>query len=405
MIDYDPFSPEVMRDPWPVYAELRAAGAAHRLPRYAAWALPRFDDVWEVLADRDRFSIAEGPIFPRERLEQRNAGPPDTGIGRPLRSFSTIDPPEHTRLRRSMLPPFLPRAVARLEDRVRERTRARLDALSGRTTFDVVADLAAPVVAETTCDLLGLPAAEHEWILERVNTSTRRATGRAGMTDEGRAAQAELHTFLRSHAASSRGAGGLVDLLASHRVGGRSEVHGLDDHEIAVQLATLLVGGVETLPKIVAGGVRRLEHEPGFRAAIAADQAVAATAFEECMRLDAPLQWVGRTLRVDAEVAGVSMRAGERVLLLLASANRDEREFPDPERFVIDRPFRRTLVFGHGVHVCIGAHAARLEGRVLLAELLARVPRYVVDHDGAERPASEFQVGWTRLPVQVPAGA
>ncbi len=404
MIDYDPFSPEVMRDPWPVYAELRAAAAAHRLPRYDAWALPRFDDVWQVLADRERFSIVEGPIFPRERLEHPNDGPPDTAVGRPLRSFSTIDPPEHTRLRRAMLPPFLPRAVGGLEDRVRARARARLDALAGRTTFDVVADLCAPVVAETTCELLGLPTAEHAWILERVNTSTRRAPGRAGTTDEGRAAQAELHAHLRAHVAATRGTGGLVDLLAAHRVGDEPGAAPLDDHEIAVQLGTLLVGGVETLPKIVAGGMRRLEHEPELRAAIAADPAVAANAFEECMRLDAPLQWVGRTLRVDAEVAGVSMRAGARVLLLLASANRDEREFPDPERFTIGRPFRRTLVFGHGVHVCIGAHAARLEGRVLLAELLARVPRYAVDHDGAERPASEFQVGWTRLPLRVAPG-
>jgi cytochrome P450 len=404
VIDYDPFSPEVMRDPWPVYAELRAAGAAHRLARYDAWALPRFDDVWQVLADRERFTIAEGPIFPRERLEHPNDGAPDTTAGRPLRSFSTIDPPEHTRLRRAMLPPFLPRAVAGLEDRVRQRTRSRLDALAGRASFDVVADLFAPVVAETTCELLGLSTADHEWILERVNTSTRRAPGRAGVTDEGRAAQAELHAHLRAHVAASRGAGGLVDLLAAHHVAGDPVAAPLDDHEIAVQLGTLLVGGVETLPKIVAGGVRRLEREPALRDAIAADPAVAANAFEECMRLDAPLQWVGRTLLVDAEIAGVPMRAGERVLALLASANRDEREFPEPDRFMVDRPFRRTLVFGHGVHVCIGAHAARLEGRILLAELLARVPRYEVDHDGAERPASEFQVGWTRVPVRVAAG-
>jgi cytochrome P450 len=113
-----------------------------------------------------------------------------------------------------------------------------------------------------------------------------------------------------------------------------------------------------------------------------------------------PLQFVGRTLLVDTEVAGVAVRAGQRVILLLICANRDEREFDDPEHFDTTRTMERHLGFGHGVHVCIGAHVARLEGTVLVQELLARFPDYDVVEDGLAREVSEFHVGWARMPIR-----
>src|SRR4051794_34740198 len=116
---YDPFSPEVMADPYPIYRELRARHRAYRMGQYDAWALPRFDDVWSVLADRERFSIVEGPVSHRERVLPRNDGAPANASPRPVRSFSMLDPPHHTRLRQAMIDPFRPRAVARLEHDVR----------------------------------------------------------------------------------------------------------------------------------------------------------------------------------------------------------------------------------------------------------------------------------------------
>ena len=130
-----------------------------------------------------------------------------------------------------------------------------------------------------------------------------------------------------------------------------------------------------------------------------ADPALAVPAFEEMLRYELPLQFVGRTLLVDAEIAGVPMRAGQRVVLVLISANRDEREFDEPERFDVHRRMERHLGLGHGAHVCIGAHVARLEGVVMLRELLARHPRYDVDTSALEREASEFQVGWVSMPI------
>jgi cytochrome P450 len=396
MRGYDPFAPEVMREPLPFYRELRASAAAHPLPQYDAWALPRFDDVWQVLNDRERFSIADGPIFARDRLLTPNDGPPACPVERPVRSFSMLDPPDHTRLRRAVLAPFLPGAVAEWADATRAHVRQLLDDLVPRGHFDAVADLGSPVATVATCRLLGFPAADHEQVVRLVNTSTRRDPDTPGLSDEGRAAQAALHDYVCGFVADARGHHAVVDQAAAF-----ATVDGapLTDLEIAVQLTTLMIGGVETLPKIVAGGILRLARHPEPRAWLAADPARVANGFEEIMRLDAVLQWVGRTVLVDTEVAGVPMRAGQRVFLLLVSANHDEREFPDPERFDVRRGFARTLVFGHGTHFCIGAHAARLQGRILFEELLARIPQYTVDEAGVERPPSEFQVGYTALPV------
>ncbi|MCB0995765.1 MAG: cytochrome P450 [Acidimicrobiales bacterium] len=395
VVDYDPFSPEVMADPLPVYRALRDAGRAHPLPRYDAWALPRFDDVWQVGQDRERCSIAEGPIFSKDRLAEPFVGRDTEEMPHPLPSFSTLDPPVHTRLRRSLVDPFRPRSVAALEASVRAHARSLLDELVPRGRFDAVSELGSPVATAAVCRLLGIDGVDLTHVTRLVNTSTLRDPRAPGATETGRAAQAELAGIITDHVASVRSNDPLVDSIAAVDAGGQR----LSDNEIAVQLSTLLVGGAETLPKILAGGLLRFHRHPDQWALLRREPALAANAFEEIMRLESVLQWVGRTLTVDAEIAGTRMRAGQRLFLLLVSANHDEREFPDPERFDVARKFTRTLVFGHGVHFCIGAHAARLEGRILFEELLRVLSEFGVDETEAVRPPSEFQLGYTRLPV------
>jgi cytochrome P450 len=164
-------------------------------------------------------------------------------------------------------------------------------------------------------------------------------------------------------------------------------------------------GGTETVPKVVAGGLLELWRRPAQRAAVVGGPEGrgerCGRAFEEMLRFGAPLQWVGRTLLTDTVVAGTAMQTGQRLVLLLASANRDEREFADPDEFRWDRVMPRHLAFGQGTHFCIGIHVARLEGRVLLEELLSRIPDYDIDEAGAVRPPSDFQVGYTAMPLVV----
>jgi cytochrome P450 len=398
MIDYDPFSPEAMRDPHSLYRELREGGPVHPLPQYHGFALARFAEVWQVIGDAERVSVAEGPVFARE-VVSRPCDVEALGRAGRGRSFSTWDPPLHTRLRQALGPHFRPHAVARLEAEVRRLARARLEALGPRGRLDVVRDYAGPVAGALICRVLGLPGGRSAEWGALVNRSSRREPGRPGMTPDGLAAQAELHAgvlaCVREAAAAPRPPAGVLGALLAARPEGR----GLGEGEIATQLVTLLVGAVETLPKILAGGLRELARAPEQRAELAQEPGLAAGAFEEMMRHQGVLQHVGRTALCDFALAGQTVRRGQRLFLLLQSANRDDREFEDAGAFRIRRRAPRHLGLGHGPHHCVGAALARLEGRVLLEELMARIPEYAVDEAAAERPPSEFQVGWTALPI------
>ncbi len=346
-VGYDPFSVEVMTDPYPVYRELRARHRVAPLPAYDAHALTRFDDVWRVLTDRDRFSIFEGPVFHREALLRHHDGPPDTSVGTPVPTFSMLDPPVHTQLRQALLGPFRPRAVVPMEDTVRQFARERLDQLVEQGEFDVRHDYASPVAAQVAALQLGFPVEDAELLVGWVNAFVAREPDVAGISEAGQAAHVELRDYLVDLVAERRATGGdgprdLIDELCGH-IG----PHGpLDDAEIAVQLSTLFIGGSETLPKTVAGGAYELWRNPDARARLVAHPDEVIGAFEEMLRHQLPLQFVGRTLLLDTEVAGVEMRAGQRVVLLLICANRDELEFDDPERF--DATPRSTVISASG---------------------------------------------------------
>ncbi|HEY2301993.1 MAG TPA: cytochrome P450 [Acidimicrobiales bacterium] len=400
VVDYDPFSMAAMSDPLPIYRRLRDHHPVYRLDRYSGWALSRFADVWEVEHDTEHFSIADGPIFAQERISTPPAGPPPAPPTDPMPSFSTLDPPLNPRLRQALGGPLRPAPVGRLESVIRSLACSRLDELVPAGRFDITADYAGPVSAGVMCRLVGFPPSAATAVLGLVNRSMGRKP--PGLTADGQRAGAELHGMLTELVAARRRGGdadpgSMIGGLLDTQVEGRT----LTDREIAVQLSTIVSGGTETVPKIVAGGLLELWRHPDQRAAVAGDAGRSAAAFEEMLRYGAPLQWVGRTVTEPVVVAGTAMAPGERVLLLLASANRDEREFDDPDEFHWDRQIRRHLAFGYGVHFCIGHHVARLEGRVLLDELLNRIPDYEIDVEGAVRPPSEFQVGYTAMPLVV----
>ena len=398
-VEYDPFGPVAMTDPFPVYRALRDAHRAYPLPHYDAVALPRFADVWDVSRNRTDFSIVEGPVSHRERLLVHHDGPPDRSLTDPVPTFSMVDPPVHTILRGALAPAFTPGAIRRTEAAMVTHVRRLLDDLVPRGGFDVVRDLAAPVATAATCAQLGLHDVDHARITELVNTFARRDGTTPGISTEGQAAMLELGGMVAGSVQTQLASGApspVVAALAAVEVGGRC----LTPIEITTQLTTMVIGGVESLPKVIGGGACLLADHPDQRAALVADPARIPGAFEEILRLKVPLQFGTRTLVRDAEVAGTRLRAGQRVILLYISANRDEREFPDPDRFDVDRRPDRHLGFGHGVHFCIGAHAARLEGVVLLRALCARVPDWEVVADGVERLPSEFQIGDTAVPIR-----
>jgi len=188
-----------------------------------------------------------------------------------------------------------------------------------------------------------------------------------------------------------------LDILIEFEQDGRK----LDDQVIASHMSLFLIGGSETFPKVFANLARRLFEHPSQRAAVAADPSLAPDAMIEALRFDMPTQFLGRTVIRDVELHGEKLRAGEVVLFLYASANRDPREFTNPDVFDIARRPPRILSFGHGTHACLGIHTAKAEGRIALQELLRRDPEYEIDLSGAERLRTEFVQGFARLPVRL----
>jgi cytochrome P450 len=402
--DYDPYSEEAMRDPTALYRILRQRYPAYPLPQYDAWALSRFDDVWSVGEDSERFVMDIGPVFSPADLARPNDGAPARKPLDPIPSFSQSDPPVQTALRQGLGAPLRPRAVGRLEETMRDLARQRLDELVPKGEFDLSTDYGGIVSAGVMASVMGLPIELAPRILELVNQALRRKPpGRAYDVVTGRAGL-ELHAILTDVVARRRvqgptGAGhAAIDGMISTEINGRT----LSDDEIATQLFTVLSGGTETVPKVVARCLLELARRPEQLIAVRKDLATnCRLAFEETMRFGAPLQYVGRTAKLDVEIAGAEIRAGQRVFLLIPSANRDEREFDNPDEFIWNRQIERHFAFGHGTHFCIGVHVARLEGRVLLEELLRRVPTYEIDESRCVMPPSDFQIGYTTMPLSV----
>ncbi|RVT91075.1 cytochrome P450 [Sphingomonas crocodyli] len=400
---YDPFSIEAMTDPTVFYPTLRDHYPAYYLPQYDAWAISRFADVWDGFLDSENFTEAEGQIFDQRRLLIHNDGVvPQPVIEPTVDIFNHIDGALHTRFRQTLAPPFLKGNVAKLAPQIEKLTRDRIVELRDRGRFDINADFASHVAAGSMCLILGIPLDRVPDIIRLVNLGVAREPGKPGFTKKGGEAIGQLHAMLVEIIARRRAGGGepnrTLDALLSADLVGRP----LSDGEIARQMSTLLVGGSETLPKIVSGGLLELSRRPDQLAEIREDvETRAPQAFEEVLRFNAPAQWFGRTVKHDRDLAGVRLRAGQRVILLIAAANRDRREFDRPDEFIWHRKARRLLSFGIGPHFCIGIHVARLEGQIMLREFLHAFPRFTVDPAAGEFAVSEFQMGWTSLPAEI----
>jgi cytochrome P450 len=387
-----------MENPLPFYQVLRDRYPAYWLPQYDAWAISRFADVWEVLSEREgRITTTEGTLMFREQMVISNGGVvPEPGYD-PLQVLSYTESPVHEQIRQAIGPALRRPAALRLEGFVRGQARARLDELVPMGCFNVTTEYAGMVAAATMCHLFGIPLDEAAAVRDAVFAAA------PGAQDPEQQAQgyARLSGLVADVVRSRRAAGAdgqypLIDGLLAYRLQGRA----LTDDEISgAVLATVLFGGVETLPKVVAHGLMELWRHPDQRRQVSADPANCGRAFEEMLRYCAPAQWFTRTVRHPIAIAGQELGAGHRIFPLLMSANRDEREFEDPDAFRWDRPIARHLAFGHGQCFCVGTHVARLEGHILLEELLRRAPDYEIDVEAAVRPPSSFQWGWRSVPL------
>ena len=389
MVDYQPFSEAVYADPFPIYRQLRDEAPAYYLEEFDCWFLSRFEDIWTQLQDQRHLTSARGTTTTHLLTHQTPVAP----------SVSMFDPPEHTKARSFVSPHFRPRAALALEELAREFTRRAFDDVAEKGECDAVADLGGAVAVRIACSILGVPLEDADAVMQWVNTYFDRAPGQRGTTKRGVAAVKDLHGYLfdlvRKRRVSPVDGETVLNRFLAEDLDGRR----LSDMEVASHLNMLVIGGTETLPKVFSKAVYRLFQHPNQRDRCIADPSLLPDAFQETLRYDMPTQMLGRSVLRDFELHGETVREGQGLMFLWASANRDEREFSDPDRFDIERRAPRILSFGHGTHTCLGAHVARMEGRVLLEELLARIPDYTVDEERIEHLSSEFFRGFLSLPI------
>jgi cytochrome P450 len=399
---YDPFDPAVMANPLPYYQTLRDAYPVYYIDKWDTFALSRFADIWQVLEINDgTFVASEGTLPAATLLARHNAGPVADPPLHPMPFHANFDAPLYSDVRQCTSLPFRPRSVSKLEDRIRELANERLDLLLPRGTFDLTQDYGGIVAASVVCELLGLPVDLAADVLASVNAGSLAQPGSGVEVANARPGYLEylLPVIERSRDNDSDSGNPIADNLIRYLLPDGSA---LTDVEAATQMLGVFIGGTETVPKIVAHGLWELSRRPEQLAAVRADLAAnVPVAREEMIRFCAPAQWFARTVRTPFTIHDTTVMPGQRIITLLGSANRDEREYPSPDDFIWNRPIQRLLAFGRGQHFCLGVHLARLEIAVMVTEWLKRVPDFLVITESASRPPSSFQWGWNNIPVEV----
>jgi cytochrome P450 len=388
LVEFDPYSEVLFADPFPTYKRLRDTARDLYLEQYDCFFLSRFEDVHNACRNKN-FTHARGTT-PMTLLQ---------GLPPPPRALSSMVPPEHTALRASLNPDFMPGIARTMEAEAREVVRGYLDALIPQGTFDVNGDFAQRLAVYMTLRIIGLPVEDADWVAAQVKLAFNRAPGVRGPTEAADQANKNLQDYAWRGIAERRRSptgSGVLGRLMGFEFEGRK----LPDHELIANIFLMIIGGSETVPKAFAGAIYQLLKNPDQRTELAADPELAQDAFWETVRTDMPTLMLGASAEADTEICGgTKVRAGQKIMHLWASANRDEREFADPDRFDIHRRSPRIVSFNPGRHICLGIHIAQLEGRVMLQELLARLPDYEVDEDRAVRIRSEMFRGFQCLPI------
>jgi cytochrome P450 len=379
---------EMRRNPYPVYDQLRSTTPIFQDPETGLWLVLDYEGVKRLLSDPDLFSSRYGPEW-----------------------LIFLDPPRHTKLRALILRAFTPRSVANLEPRILALARTLLDQTIERGEMDLAADFAVPLPLMVIADMLGIPAAAHarfkSWtdaILAMSYTISDRGTedARAAM-----AAFAAVTVEMNSY---------LVGLLEERRATPKddlltrlvlAEVDGarLSQPEILGFFQLLLLAGSETTTNLINNALLCLEENPDQLARLRVRPDLLPSAIEEVLRYRSPLQWMYRVPRRAVELHGQAIPAGQLVLAMIGSANRDPQQFPEASQFDIGRDLNPHLAFGHGPHFCLGAPLARLETRIALTELLERVKGFRLASDEPWEPRRGSHVlGPTRLPIRFEPG-
>lgn len=400
---YNPFHPDFRFDPYPAYKRLRETAPVYKSPVLRSLVLSRHRDVSALLQD-DRFGADRTEATLAKQLGMFEALSP--GLRDAVtKSLLMIDAPDHTRLRRLVSRAFTPRVIQGLRDRVEELVAELLDEMARQPDPDLIRDLADPLPLLLIAEMLGVPVEDRAQLKSWSNAA-------AGILDplqvQGglapiETALEELSAHLDSVFADRRKAP--RDDLVSALVAVEEQGDVLSEAELISLSLLILVAGNETTTNLIGNGMLALFRDARERRRLQDDPGLAKRAIEELLRFDSPVQTTDRVAREDLELHGYRVKKGDVVGVLLGSANRDPEQFTDPDRLDLGREDNPHLAFGHGVHFCLGAQLARLEGQIAITRLLERFP----DLDGERNPRtwkrSIVLRGLTSLPLDLRIGA
>ncbi len=388
-MELDPFSHEFHADPYPVYRWLRDHAPCYRNETAGFYALSRYTDVIEASQQPLLYSSAEGTTI--ESL--------DTQALLPMMIF--MDPPEHDVQRKLVSRAFTPRAIAELEPFVRATAIECLEPLRGQGGGDFVEEFSAILPMNVIMELLGVPSADRNTLRHWMDATLDRLEEPPYIPDHAVEAMARTGEYWSALLAEKRAHpdDGFISKLCEAEVEGDDGTPTrLTDREVIGFASLIGSAGTETLTKLLANAVVLFHRNPGEWQKVLDDPGKIPGAVEETLRYWAPSQYQGRVLTDDVTVHGVDMPKGARVLLLTGAANRDEREYADADRFDVDRPAHVAVGLGHGLHFCLGAALARLEGRVGLEEFARRFPRYEIDEANVRRVHMSNVHGFASVP-------
>ncbi|MFD0691218.1 cytochrome P450 [Actinomadura fibrosa] len=389
-VSYNPFDYAVHEDPYPFYARLREEAPLYRDEELGFWALSRHADVAAAFRDHVTFSSRNGVSI------EPSAWGPDAHR---TMSFLGLDPPSHTRMRTLVSKGFTPRRVKEMGPGILELTRRHLEPALEKGEFDFVADFAGLLPMDVISRMMGVPEADRAEVRRLADLVVHREEGLNDVPPAGIDAALTLVAYYQDMVAERRRAP--ADDLTSALLEAEIDGDRLGDGEVIAFLFLMVVAGNETTTKLLANALYWGSLNPGEAAKPFADPARVDDWVEETLRYDTSSQMLARTVARDVTLHGRRVPEGERMLLLVGSANRDPRAFERPDAYDLDRDTSRLVSFGGGRHFCLGANLARLEARIALTELVRHVASYEVDRERARRVHSVNVRGFASLPVRV----
>lgn len=396
---FNPLDPGFRSDPYPTYKRLRAEHPAYPLPG-GRWVISRHADCVSLLRDPRASSDARNSSAYQRALADGRVDMEDDMLGK-TPPFLVLDPPDHTRLRGLVSKAFTPKRVEEHRPRIQRLVDDLIDPIAHRGSFDVIEDFAYPLPVTVICELLGVPAEDHETVkgwsrelargldppetLTREDIARRRAAGNA-FAEYFRALAAQRRKWPKDDLVSA--------LIEAEQAGDK-----LTADELVSTCIFLLATGQETTVNLIGNGVLALLRHPEQLTLLAERPSLAPSAVEEVLRYDAPVQFAFRTAIADIDVAGETISKGDQIIVLLGSANRDPAQFSKPDRFDITRADSRHLAFGFGAHFCLGAPLARAEAQIAFAALIRRFPTLELRTDTPQYRPHIVNRGLQSLPV------